>query len=318
MKYRIIFLSLIFSVSSFATPIHGIYKEEKEETSKTDNKDSNNRDSINKDSKQIHLFKEDVYREYNPLFADTQQQKIDLNYNYATTLGLSNTQTLIFNGMTTHYKYPLKWRKMQFKIFGDIAFGDTLITTQAIQKSVFFYGVNTGFHASMPLPIQDVVAHAVFGMDIGAGFLGNEAARMLVTSMLVDSYFGIDFLYDRYVFRPFINLSCIMPFSSLYDLYVAGMGSIGLKTFYRGDSVLPFVSLAFSTTFSQNNANVFVMLPKAVPFYVGSNALQLDFSAGMRYFTTQYLNVNAMVIVNYVANYYALNAGGQIGISFHF
>lgn len=291
MKYRIIFLSLIFSVSSFATPIHGIYKEEK-------------------DYKQTHIFKEDIYKEHNPLFLDTKQK---IAMNYATMLGLSDTQTLIFNGMTTHYKYPLKWRKMQFKIFGDMAFGNALITTQAIQKSVFFYGVNTRFHASMPLPIQDVVAHAVFGMDIGAGFLGNET-----TSMLVDSYFGIDFLYDRYVFRPFINLSCIMPFSSLYDLYVAGMGSIGLKTFYRGDSVLPFVSLAFSTTFSQNNANVFIMLPKAVPFYVGSNALQLDFSAGMRYFTTQYLNVNAMVIVNYVANYYALNVGGQIGISFHF
>lgn len=301
MKYSVYFLCLIFIVSGFAAPIHGIYQEEK--------------DSEKKDSKQTHIFKEYVYKAHNPLFLDTKQK---IAMNYATMLGLSNTQTLIFNGITTHYKYPLKLRKMQFKIFGDMAFGNALITTQAIQKGVFFYGVNAGFHASMPLPIQDVVAHAVFGMDMGVGLLGNEAARMLVTSMLVDSYFGIDFLYDRYVFRPFVNLSCIMPFSSSYDLYVAGKGSIGLKTFYRGDSVLPFVSLAFSTTFSQNNANVFIMLPKAVPFYVGSNALQFDFSAGMRYFTTQYLNVNAMVIVNYVANYYALNSGGQIGISFHF
>ena len=304
MNYRIFFLSLIFSVNSLAAPIHGIYKEEKEETSKSD------KDSVNKDSKQIHLFKEDVYKEYNPLFADTRQR---ISPNYVTTLGLSDTQTLIFNGVKTHYKYPFKWRKLQFSASSDMALGNTLITTQATQNSALFFGINAGIHGSIPLSIQDVVAHAVFGMNFGVGFLEKQA-----NSMLVDSYFGIDFLYYRYVFRPFINLSCVIPFSSLYDVYTTGIGSIGLKTFYRGDSILIFASLALSTTFSKNNANIFILLPQATSFYIGSNALQIDFNSGVRHFITQHFSVNAMVFVNYVTNYYALNAGGQIGMGYHF
>lgn len=297
MKYKVIFLYLIFSVSDFAVA-HGIYEAEKENVDKT------------RDFKQTHIFKEYDFKEYNPLFLDAKQ-KIELNY--TTMLGLSNTQTLIFNGIKTQYKYPIKLHKMQLKLFGNMSFGNTLITTQIAQDDILYMGINAGFLSSMPLNMQDLKAHAVFGVDVGASFLGKQA-----TSVLINSYFGIDFLSNQYVFRPFVKLAFIVPFSSLYDVYMLCNGSIGFKAFYHEDSMLLFASLALSTTFSKNNANIFILLPQSIPFYISANSLRFDFSAGVQYITTKYLNVNAALLVNYVANYYALNAGGQIGVSYRF
>lgn len=304
MKYMVIFLCL-FGLS-FAVQIHGIYKEDGQNTLENSAETSSD---LEKDSK-TYTFREDIYKTHNPLFSNTKQQ---LCLHYATMLGLSNTQTLIFNGVKLDYQYPFSYSKMQFQAFGSMTLGNVLATTQAMQNSIFFYGINAGFNASTPLHMQGVVAHAVFGMEMGAGFM-----ESLTNNMLVRGYLGMDFLYQRYVFRPFMDVSWLLPSSNLYDVYSVGVGSIGLKTFYRGDSMLAFASLAVSAALSKNNASIFTLLPQETLFYLGANAFQLDFRGGIRYATTEHLIVHALVVVAYTANYYALSAGGQIGASYRF
>lgn len=302
MKYKIACIYLLIGINNvFGLPTYETYKEEKSATKGKIKQ---------KDSIQKHTFKEEFDKNNHPLFSNSKQ-KIDLHY--ATTLGLSNTQTLIFNGIKVRYEYPFKYNKMEMKTFSNMAFGNTLITMQSKQNSIFFYGANAGLNASIPLSIQNVNSYAVFGVKLGFGLLSKES-----TSTIMSGYAGIDFLYNQYVFRPFVSLSCIIPSSSLYNVNISGIGDIGLKTFYIADSMLVFASLSVSSVFSSNDANVFILLPQATPLYLNANTMRVDFNGGIRYFTTKYLNIYAMLSVDYALNYYALNAGGQVGISYLF
>ncbi len=304
-KGKLLYVFGICSSIMFATPIHGIYKETKEQEKEIAKETTQQKDSI-----QTHTFKEDNYKNHNPLFGDTRQS---VSINYTSTLGLSDMQTLLFNGITTHYHYPLTWKKWQLQAFGNMALGNTLLTTQVAQNNAFFYGINAGLQGSIPLSMQDVIAHAIFGIDMGFAILTQQAANTPL-----HSYMGVDFLYERYVFRPFIGLSAIIPFSSTHYLSVAGITEIGIKTFYRGDSVFTFAKLAISYLFSKNNANIFILLPQATPLYMGANALAFNFHGGVQYFTTQYLRFHAQVMVTYTSSYYALSTSGQIGINYRF
>lgn len=298
MRLKFISACLCISMQSvFAANIQGIYKEESNE-------------EADKDSKQTHIFKEDVYREHNPLFTNTYKKA---SLAYTGTLGLSDTQTLMYNGLNTQYRHPFAWKKIQLDSFANIAFGNALLTTQATQTSSFFFGSNLGANASVPLPIQNVVAHGVFGIDIGFGALSNQ-----VNNMLFQGFFGIDFFYDQYVFRPFISFSLITPFSSVYEVSVAGLVDIGLKTFYRGDYMLGSINIALSNLFSKNNAGVFTLLPQSTPLFLGTNALRFNVNANIDYFATQHLSFNAMALVTYTSSYHALNAGGQVGATYRF
>ncbi|MCI5786105.1 MAG: hypothetical protein MR025_01435 [Helicobacter trogontum] len=300
MKYKMLGLYMLGLCvkSMFAANIQGIYEEEA------------NRENVNTDSKVAHVFKEDIYREYNPLFTSTFKKT---GLSYAGTLGLSDSQTLVYNGLATQYRHPFVLKKTQLDVFAKMALGNALLTTQTIQNHAFFFGANLGANASIPLFMQDEVAHGVFGVDIGFGMLSGQ-----VSDMMLQGFFGIDFFYDKYVFRPFISLSLVTPFSSVYNVSIAGLTDIGLKTFYRGDYLLGFISVAVSNLFSKNNAKIFALLPQSTPLFLGGNSLKFDVNVHADYFVTQYLSFSAMALVTYTLSYHALSTGGQVGVNYRF
>lgn len=280
-----------------AVSIQGIYKEE-----------SNEEES--KDSKQGYIFKEDIYKNNNPIFTNVFKKA---SLYYANMLSLSDTQTLIYNGLAMQYRHPFVFNKMQLDTFANISFGNALFTTQTTQSNAGFFGTNLGVNASIPLPIKDVISHGVFGIDIGFGMLGWQK-----NNMLFKGFFAIDFLYDNYVFRPFIALSFITPFKRTEDISIALLADIGLKTFYRDDYMLASISATLSNLFSKNNANVFTLLPQSTPLFLGTNTLRLNVNASIDYFATKHLGFNAMGFFTYTLSYYALNVGAQVGATYRF
>lgn len=256
-----------------------------------------------------HTFIKEEWKKINPLFIS----KNNVGIKYISTLGLGQEQTLILNGNLLHYDTQhYKYKNIYSKFHVSMSMASVLTTTLSIQNDSFLYGMNLGFISSLPLNIQGVTAHAVFGGDFDFNTITKQ-----VSNLTLHTFAGIDFLYNQLVFRPFVGIYGFIPFSDTYKINMLFMAELGLKTFYNINKALMYIDVSMLSISNKSNANIFALMSNGMPL-LDSSSLRFDIKAGAKYFAFDYLSFNAELIATYLINRYNVNAGINMGASYNF
>ncbi len=270
--------------------------------------DSNHKSNNGEENTIKHSFLEKTWEKINPLFISKKYVGI----RYISTLGLSQNQTLMLNGTSIYYNQPYKWNDIYSILCTQINISNALITTQTMQNTSLFYGFNSSFDSSLPLPMQVVVSHFVFGVSLGFGILPKQ-----ISNSTLNSYIGIDFLYKQFVFRPFFGIYGFIPFG-IDNTNMAFLTTIGLKTFYNADKILIFTNISLLNITQSNKNNIFAIMSNSMPFLLNTSPLRFDFSLGIKYFAFEYIGFNADIKATYLLNQYNVNTSINLGVNYNF
>lgn len=251
----------------------------------------------------VHEIKENDEADINPIFKNPKQE---VSIGYFSALGLGDAQTLNLNGAYIGYSYPWQFGNSKTKLFATLSFGGVSLTSQDIAVSPFYFGFLAGFEVTTPISTSNIISHLVFGADIGMGILSSGS------NFTFDTYIGSDFVYKRYVIRPFIGITIYPTFGNNIGGF-GFYGDLGLKMFYHFQQSRLFFSVLVRRDFFRSDLGVFVVMPNNKAMYLGPKSTSFEVDLGVELFTWKYLNVKGNIGGLYTVDYPFINA--NIGLS---
>ncbi|RDU65356.1 hypothetical protein CQA53_06160 [Helicobacter didelphidarum] len=242
----------------------------------------------------------------NPIFMNLKPY---LGAGYYNILGLGDTQTLSFNGGYIEAMYPLKHKNITTNFFSSMSFGSANNTSQNAAIIQTYIGLLGGVEVNIPFSTSGVVAHGVFGVDVGVGFLLSKTMNVIA-----DTFFGVDFIYQRFAFRPFVGINTYVSFGQGIGLNL----HMGLKIFYHFNNARSFLSVMVTRDFIRNGDATFTILPNYRAAYFGPIATSFEFNAGVDLFSVKHLLIRGVINALYTSNYYNVNVGVNAFMSYRF
>lgn len=272
------------------------------------------RDNVKLDSDNVvyYDYKEQDNININPVFFDT---KPEINARYFSILGLGTIDTIDMNGGAIDISYPFYIKSNTAKIYMNNSFASVTSIKKALNNASMYYSIMMGADFSVPVNFKTIISHAIFGIDMGYSSSFNDAFAF-------DGYFGFDFVYKAFVFRPFISLNAYM-ISALSDTSSSQLpsgfyGVLGFNVYHYYDKFTTFFHIAMNYDFIKDNIGIFITLPNEMVTLLYGNTLRIESRLEINYLLYDRINIKGYLGGSFSTAYRDVNAYLGIGIGYKF
>lgn len=246
-----------------------------------------------------------------PLFVS---QRTQIGGGYHSMLALGDTQTLIYNGAFVDFQLPLNLRIFALNIYGSASLGKADTSAQSGNTSTQYFSASAGAQLSIPLTRKYVVTHAILGGEYGLGIRGSAINE-------INGFGGIDFVYNDFVFRPYLGANFyFFNLESLQSGVAGGIsGYLGFKTFYSYKRALGSFSVAIYRDFLRPSGGVFLIMPiQNNALYLGAPSTSIEANFGIDMAASRHFLIKGSANVTYNLSYYNITALIKISAYFRF
>lgn len=246
-----------------------------------------------------------------PLFVS---QRTQIGGGYHSMLALGDTQTLIYNGAFVDFQLPLNLRIFALNIYASASLGKADTSAQSGNTSTQYFSASAGAKLSIPLTRKYVVTHALLGGEYGLGIRGSAINE-------INGFGGIDFVYNDFVFRPYLGANFyFFNLESLQSGVAGGIsGYLGFKTFYSYKRALGSFSVAIYRDFLRPSGGVFLIMPiQNNALYLGTPSTSIEANFGIDMAASRHFLIKGSANVTYNLSYYNITALIKISAYFRF